>query len=220
MNLSAAYLVKRSANQLNKFYRDTLKGKSNKSFILVDPFKVEPTADQLIGNEKALSKAVSPYLEMQGVFTHKNKNTNEDIKIYFTIDEVVKNKHRYYLLEHKWLKDSDNPESWFFQQSIIQTAFLNALTFYSRKEEGTVLQTAKFFEGSKHSIVIPSTYYSKLVFGNDTYRVTCDQLQVMRFFVTKARTISNYARAKRFDDRYRKQEWEAYFKNFIRYRKD
>lgn len=200
MNLSAALLVKRSTLQLNRFFRKTPKG--NKG-ILVDPFEILPTEDQLEGNRQAEAKAVSKYLEMQSVFTHRN------INIYFSIDEIVIKGGRYYLLEHKWLREKEATEDWFFRQSIIQTAFQGSLAHYSKD-----FKTAGYFKkGEQHQLTLPQKYYSRLQFGDTSYDVKYDSLQVIRFYLTKARALQDYGRSKRFDESYKHREHEYFFSN-------
>lgn len=206
MKLSAALLVKCSTVQLNKFYRDAVKAKLPSEKLLL-PSNNLPTLNQKIGNEAARSKAVSPYIEMQGEFKHK------DISILFTIDEVIEKKTCYHLIEHKWLKDENSYEEWFLINSVIQTAFLGSLAHYSRD-----LKTANFVDSEKHSLTLNKRIISKLQFGNTTYNIKPNPLGVMRFYLTKARAIIDYNKSKRFDTVFKHNEM-SYLKNHISYLK-
>lgn len=212
MNYSAALLVKRSAKQLNYYIRHGHESSSNSlnPNDTIEYFKVEPSERQIKGNEHAEAKATSPYIEMLGVFNHK------DISIYFSIDEVVQTLRGDYLIEHKWLDESTEVEKWFFIQSVIQTAFLGSLSIYCKD-----LRTAGFVDESKprFNISLGDRLFSRLHFGNARYDVKFDPVQVIRFFLTKARCAKDYRLARRFDETYKFREWDAYFKNHIKYRK-
>jgi hypothetical protein len=203
---SAALLVKRSANQLNRFYRKSLRNNKDAPKVFTEGFEAIPTEKQLEGNRQAEAKAVSPFIEMQGCFDHR------DLKIYFSADEVIVKPRCYTLIEHKWL-ESEKYEDWFFKQALIQTAFIRALTKYSPS-----LATAGYYKGPRHELQIPTRFSSRLCFGDKIYSVTCDELKVMQFYLTKARAVRQYERAIRFDAKYKHNEWE-YFKENISYRK-
>jgi hypothetical protein len=214
---SAALLVKRSANQLNRFYRKSLRNNEDVPKVFTEGFEAIPTEKQLEGNRQAEAKAVSPFIEMQGCFEHR------DLKIYFSADEVIVKPRWYTLIEHKWLdpekyerqrfESSKKVADWFFKQALIQTAFIRALTKYSPS-----LATAGYYKGPRHELQIPTRFSSRLCFGDIIYSVTCDELKVMQFYLTKARAVRQYERAIRFDAKYKHNEWE-YFKESISYRK-
>lgn len=208
MNYSAAYLVKRSTKQLNYFIRHMPAEKVNDS-ILIDPFEVIPSERQVKGNASAESKAESPYVEMLGIFKHR------DISIYFSIDEIRRKSRRDYIIEHKWLEDPDEVEDWFFLQSIIQTAFLGSLSSFVKN-----FKTAGFVANDKprHELVLKDKFFTRLQFGEKQYDIKFEPLPIMRFFLTKARAAQKFSRAKQFDDSFRFNEW-SYFKDYIKYRK-
>lgn len=192
---SASALAKKSAAQI-KYLRDR-------------PLP-NATPNQLLGNKNALERSTSVYLEMQGKFVHK------DIEIYFSIDEVKADKNALTYVEHKIVFETSGKD--YFKDSLIQTAFYGALASYVN-----TLATAKYFEGPKFKILIDSYTrrppISILNFGGKCYKVKYNRIEVMRFFLTKARaSLADYDVARRFDFVYRGNEWD-YFKNFIRYRK-
>ncbi len=205
MNYSAALLVKRSTKQLNYFINHAPPNKPEKT-IVTDPFEKLPSERQLQGNAHAESKAQSPYVEMLGIFNHK------DISIYFSVDEF-RRKRNDYLIEHKWLDDPTNVEDWFFMQSLIQTAFLGSLATFVKD-----YKTAGFARGNE-VFKLKDKFYTRLHFGEKEYDVKFDPIPIMRYFLTKARCATKFSLAKRFDETYRFNEWKGYFKDHIQYRR-
>jgi hypothetical protein len=207
MNYSAAFLVKRSTKQLNHFIRHAPPDKTEK-VLVVDPFEKLPSERQIKGNEHAESKAQSPYVEMLGVFNHK------DIFIYFAVDEFRRKRYDY-LIEHKWLEDQSVVEDWFFKQSLIQSAFLGALATFTKEFKTAGYVTSE----TKHTFKLKDNFYTRLHFGDKEYDIKFQPIPIMRFFLTKARCAKKYSLAKRFDSTYRFKEWDDYFKDHIKYRK-
>lgn len=208
MNYSAAYLVKRSAKQLNYFINHMPEGKTGEGLVL-DYFEKLPSERQIKGNEHAAAKSESPYVEMLGVFKHR------DTFIYFSIDEIKRTHRGDYLIEHKWLDDPENVEDWFFVQSLIQAAFQGSLASFVKD-----FKTAGFVpkDQQRHELTLKDKFYVRLAFGEKTYDVKFDPLPIMRFFLTKARCALKFSLAKQFDDTYRFNEWQ-YFKHHIKYRR-
>lgn len=208
MNYSTALLVKRSAKQLNYFLKHTKEPKKD-GIVLIDPFEPIASEDQIEGNRQAGSKAQSEFVEMLGVFKHR------DISIYFSIDEIRPGKKWDYIVEHKWLKEGKSLEDWFFRQSLIQAAFLGSLASFVKD-----LKTAGFVKDRPHNIIeLKDKFFTRLCFGDDTYDVKFEVLPIMRFFLTKARCVKSYKKAMQFDNTYRFHEWDKYFKHYIKYRK-
>jgi hypothetical protein len=149
----------------------------------------------------------SPYIEMASSFTHRN------IKIYFSIDEIQLINNRMYFYEYKMIEDEY--EDWFFKQALIQTAFYGALAKDTKE-----FKTASFIPNKNILKDLPVRRYSRLVFGENIYRVSFNRIPVLRFYLTKARVIANpdYRQAIRFDNSWKFKEWD-WFKANISYKK-
>ena len=154
------------------------------------------------GEKWQQSQTTSPFYEMAGSLVLSGVGFN------FAVDEIRRTSRAFWLIEHKMV--SETPEEWLFHNSIIQTAFYGALV---RAGDGH-LSTANDPE-PKELFVPWQKAKSRLNFGGDMYNVTCNDVAVLRFFVTKARCIGDWGKAKQFDTTYKKQEWIKYFKDYV-----
>jgi len=202
-HFSASELVKCSAAQI-KWNKQEKQKALNQGLQL--PVKA-PSERMIRGNEWASSRIKSPYVEMGGPFRHTHST------IWFSMDEVRVTPKTYKFIEHKMVET--NPEEWFFYSSVIQTAFYGAML-------GTMesIKTAKFYKGEHHQLYIADKkHVVQLHFGEDVYNIKFDSVQVIRFFLTKAKAIqSDWATAKQFDVSWKKKEWE-WFVNYVTYKK-
>ena len=166
-------------------------------------------SEKMIEGEKwQASQTTSEYVEMAGTTVLSGIGFN------FAIDEVCKTSRTNWLIEHKMVSEPPT-DDWFFHSSIIQTAFYGALV---RAGDGH-LMTAEFLnDPAPKKIWVPwNKTKSRLNFGGDLYNVTCNDIAVLRFFITKARCIGNWDKVKRFDAAYKKKEWMAYFKDHVNF---
>ena len=162
--------------------------------------------DQMKEGEKwQQSQTTSPFYEMAGSLVLSGVGFN------FAVDEIRCTARSHWLIEHKMV--SETPDEWFFHSSIIQTAFYGALV---RAGDGH-LSTAKFMnDPNPKELFVPwQKAKSRLNFGGDMYNVTCNDVAVLKFFVTKGRCIGDWNKAKQFDATYKKQEWIKYFKDHV-----
>ena len=193
---SASQLVKSSAKQI---------------LYLRDKPRPAPSKNTEYGDKFAAQYTKSDFVEMGGSLVYK------DLKICFTVDEVVPSVRKIQLIEHKSVREQD---LWYFRSAMIQTAFYGSLARYTEQ-----LKTASFHEGEKHTIqMFPyqdmDKIYSFLNFGGTYYRVTSlSHKDIIRFFLTKARASLDWKKASRFDKEYHHQEWDKYFRKLIKYRK-
>lgn len=216
LNYSASYLVKRSTKQLNYF----LKHSPVDQHIILDPFEIHktPSERQIKGNQHAKANSKSKFVEMLGRFKHR------DISIYFSIDEIKVSSRKDYLIEHKWLESDmatrttveDLSVSQFFKESLIQTAFLGSLACFVKD-----YKTAGFVpkEEPHHKLTLKDEFLSRLHFGDKVFDVKFEPLPIVRFFLTKARCSKKFMLAKQFDETYKDQEWDKYFKDVITYKR-
>jgi hypothetical protein len=119
-----------------------------------------------------------------------------------------------YFYEYKYIEDKEY-EDWFLKQSLIQTAFYGALG-----KRVNQFKSATHINGNNQLEKLPEKRYSRLVFGEKTYRVSYDDIPVLRFYLSKARAIANpdYFVAKNFDDAWKFKEWD-WFKAHISYKR-
>lgn len=224
MRFSAALLVKQSCRQLNYHVRQNLK-KGNNSAI-PDAFSKLPTTEQLDGNKWADSQ-VKGLSEMRGQFHYR------DHVIYFSFDEArVSPKGKLItFVEHKKpsergkiiqslgraLNDEEFEESQlrYFRESVIQTALFRSLFHYSDK----ILKPASF---SKETCTLDCSNAKAsfvLNFGGTRYRVYAPEPNmVARFYLTKLRASLDYEKSTRFDNSWKRREWE-FFKQYVKIHK-
>lgn len=192
-----------SASQLSKDSCSRIKYMRNKP-------KAPVNENMILGERFAESQSHSDMIEMAGWFTHGK------VRIHFAIDEVQQFDKKLWLIEHKSVRED---ELWYFRSCLIQTAFYNCLC-----QLAGYLKTAGYAKGDEYYIDLegykgPSQLLSFLNYGGQKYRVYGELIPIMRYFLTKARaSIGNWEQAKRFDAKYRSDEW-AYFRPFIKYRK-
>lgn len=212
MRHSAALLVKRSAAQL-AYYA------SKNGFESTFPERTPvTTAAQIAGDASAAKQSKSQFVEMSGVFNKLNIQTQKQMEIFHSIDELELISKRVYVIEHKHIESEATKADWFFQASLIQTAFMGALVQFGER----YYRTARYHPGEKHQVKLPidGRVITRLCMEGTYYAVTFDPVKVMKFYLTKARAVEQkHEVAKRFDEAYKQKEWDSYFKDVISYRK-
>ena len=212
-SFSAALLTKRSARQLRRIMLEKAgEKKPGESFFVVPDKNVT----------KAQDKVKSPYVDMAGsLFNRVKGRENLAFSLYFSVDEIRLSRQYLNVIENKSIQDIDKdgePARWYFESALIQTAFYTALT-----RRMSVMKTAAFRQQQGHpifSVDVDRPVIGKLQFGEDLYRVSCsDEQLLIRFFFTKARAIiHSWENAGQFDSTYKHKEWE-FFKSIISKRK-
>ena len=220
---SAALLTKRSARQLRRIMLDKAgEKKPGESFFVVPDKNVTKAQEE--GDAFAESKVKSPYVEMSGyVFNRVKGREYLAFGLYFSVDEIRLSRQYLSVFEHKSIQDAfvdekGRPADWYFESALIQTAFYTALT-----RRMSLMKTAAFRQQQGHpiySLEVDRTVVGRLQFGEELYRVTCsDEQLLIRFFFTKARAIiHSWENAGQFDSTYKHKEWE-FFKSIISKRK-
>ena len=185
VHFSAAELAKKTARQIQYARAKDLK-------VVVSNLMLE-------GNEYAEKSSESKYVEMSGSFVTQK---GYPIVIHFAIDEVQLFGNSAILIEHKMVKFE--PEDWYIQGALIQTALYKALVKYSNG----ILTTAEYQKGMKYTInVSEKSLFSKLNFGGNWYGVDCEPKGILQYFVKKARSTIEYKTAAEFDSKFKGKEW-------------
>lgn len=205
---SAAWLVKKSACQLNYCWRNYAQKDHNK--LIVDPNRA-PNKNEIQGDNFARQCSISPYIEMTGTFTRGEHS------ILYSIDEI-RDCSSIFLVEHKAV--DREAEDWYFKSSLIQTAFYGSLIEAGLHFDKKVkLQTAAYVDKhlSRNLFEIDTSIQreSYLNFGNRYYKVEYDPVAVMKFFMTKARACLHYTKSRNFDKSFKHKEWDKYFINCV-----
>ena len=222
-SFSAALLTKRSARQLRRIMLEKAGEKKPGEPFFVVPDK-NVTKAQELGDVFAESKVKSPYVEMAGsLFNRVKGRENLAFSLYFSVDEIRLSHQYLNVVEHKSIQDGfvdedGKPARWYFESALIQTAFYTALA-----RRMSVMKTAAFRQQQGYpifSVDVDRPVVGKLQFGEDLYRVSCsDEQLLIRFFFTKARAIiHSWKNAGQFDSTYKHKEWE-FFKSIISKRK-
>ena len=194
MNFSAKDLCSKSAMQI-KYLRD-------------NPNKRTVTQNMLNGSEfqKSIfhSNSKALYSEMVGCYT----TFDNEIKIYFSND-IITNKS---IIEVKYV--SGNYEDWFLENSILQCAFYKSLIMMGC----TSLKTASFVNEPKKMIKISRDIDYYLKFGDRIFKIEVIHPEgIFGFFLCKAKHTMNYDDAKKFDEMYKRKEFNTLSKFFNYY---
>lgn len=137
----------------------------------------------------------------------------DDIVIYFCNDLVTTNK----IVEVKSIVGE--AESWYFESSLLQTAFYKAMLMLS----SGWLFTPKFRikEGyARDKIHVDPFIDYHLLFGNKEYKITIPTIEdakiIVDFFVQKASIIAkgSWDEARSFDSKYKFKQYEALNNHF------
>ena len=193
---SASDLVKRSACQIKYLLNNKLDIKASKKQL------------QGLNHQNKLGNELNAKQEYRGVYK------NDNIIIYYCNDLVLNDK----IIEVKNVEGK--VEDWYFQSSILQTAFYKSLILNS---DGT-LETPQFRinQGYKHEIIhidINLPYY--LYFGDEKYLVTVKKPKyIINFFYNKAKlTITeSYDYLRLYDSKNRYNQFTL-LKEYFSYKK-
>lgn len=177
----------------------------------------QPSEAALEGNEKALGKSESKYIEMRGTYKFKYGKTN--ISIHYSFDEIVPNEVACLLIEHKNITDNSGVELWYRNSSILQTAVYQSFASLNSDRK---LRTATFFinEGNPLQVFDIDKLYlrSELHLGNQIYSVTAvNEQELFAFYLRKATATLSYDTAKEWDTLYKHKEFD-HLHNHIKYR--
>lgn len=146
--------------------------------------KRRPTQGAIDGNAYAETVQTSEYVEMRGAY-----NAFDDIDIYFSIDEFFLGGASMVLHEIKMVRDMSSYEDWYFNSSILQTAFYLSL---SRSVEHYQRATFALKQYGNLEIDIPLDVKREVVllFGEDKYSVdVTNDNAVLNYFKRKIRAI-------------------------------
>lgn len=200
---SAANLVKQSAKQI-RFLRDRKKYFES---LNIDKDVNPPTKRMVECAEKQLVKSSSEFLEMRGTF-------EDDYLVFFCWDEIVVRGDEFLFVERKEVEG--DAEDWYFQSSLIQSAFYADMSQYVDD-----YYTAKFFTKAGNEKKYLSTKKGKkkfrLVFGDKTYKVKLKgKGNFVDFYMKKARASFDRYSATLFDDKHKHKEWK-HLKKYLKY---
>ena len=198
MNFSAAKLIKCSAKQLVYFdhKKNKYKGKSKVS-------------DRVLKGQEDAEEKAEHLQEMRGTLKFN------DNLMFFSWDEVFDSDTTVICMERKMV--DERVEEWYFQSSIIQTAFYAALTY-----KVDDLYTAKFARKSlktQHVDLRNKELQFVLCFGDDVYDVRIDNYTpFVRHLKHKANIVQelDYEKATEWDRLYKHREYPL-FKDNIEY---
>lgn len=190
LHLSLSQLIKQSAMQTCYLRKNN---------------KAKPVTKAMIqGNDIAIDKSESEYVEMRGTYNHDN------LLIHYAFDEVNVNDVSALLIEHKNITSGSPVEMWYFEYSILQTAVYQA---FAQVNRNTKLQTATFYTNKgnpKLELDFGNLYLrSELRMDNRAYTVIAtDAKKLVKFYCEKAVATLNYNDAKEFDLKYKHQEYK------------
>lgn len=196
---SASSLVKQSASQIK---------------YLLSHKQVKPLSANIISGTKHQFNSASVMTnkiaeEMRGSYI------KGDITIYFCNDVLLD----YKLVEIKSIDESRKIEDWYFNSSILQTAFYKSLLLNSNGLLCTpAFRIKEGYQNITRQIDINMPYY--LMFGKDHYRIdVLNDKFIINFYLKKIKAIlSSWDDVKIFDDKYKFKEYE-YLKKALKYNK-
>jgi hypothetical protein len=179
----------------------------------------EVTPEQLHGNELALQKSTSDYMEMRG--SYKTVVGHNELIIHYAFDEVIPDftdhkrgqvmKGSQLYIEHKNIFKSDELQPYTVHQYIAQMA---AYAAFNQCNPNRSLQTADFFvkEGNpllKLKAKDAMHCYYQLCINDICIDVSPKNPQkIVDFFVIKAITSLDYETAKEYDLQFKGHTWE------------
>ena len=178
-------------------------------YFRVNKKEPEVTDQMLLGEEFQKKHTTSNCIEMGGRFETKN------FKILYSIDEVRTLGDRLICYEHKM---SIDPEKWFFESSLIQTAFYSAMFKYE-----TQLVTSKFQREKSETITLKLDGFKQrsfiLNFGGEHYRIYNKYPEdLIMFYIRKANATQSYEKGRVFDALYKHKEYPL-LKHYFNYEK-
>jgi len=188
ITFGAADLVKKSAMQLCYQRRN----------------KVIPpvTENQLKGVAYQEAQAKSVFQEMKGTYKH------DYIYISYCIDEVQFSEKtgKYLCIERKMQDERELPQ-WFINKSILQTSLYSSLVKFN---PNTLYSTAQFRLNEGHPYyelkIVDFKYYLKI--GENLLFFVPPKVEVLDFFIKKAKASLNYETGKEWDHLYKHKEFD------------
>jgi hypothetical protein len=195
MFISASMLVKHSAAGL--------------VYLRLNKKETEITDQMLLGEEFQKQNTESNLVEMGGKFKTKS------FTIAYSIDEIRTDNERLICYEHKMAID---PDKWFFESSLIQTAFYAAMLKYE-----TRLMTSKFQREKSETLILKLDGFAQrsfiLNFGGTHYRIFNKYPEdLIMFYVRKAVATRSYETGRAFDALYKHKEYPL-LKHYFNYEK-
>jgi hypothetical protein len=165
ISISAAMLVKNSMKQMVFI---ELKGKRKIS------------DNMITGDNHAESITKNMHQELGGSLKTNN------FTIHFSVDGIVYNT----AIEVKHVRDIDEVDSWFLNNSIIQSSFYAELLKHTNKLRTSYFRIVQGYKSVERSLIEWPIYYFVLMFGNDKYLISGSK-KVFAHFVIKANEYSN-----------------------------
>jgi hypothetical protein len=200
-----ADLIKKSAMQI--------------CYLRNNPDKAVVTPAQVAGNELALAKATSQFLEMRG--TYKLPVNNQEVLIHYAFDEVIpdfKDDNKglvmtgsFLFIEHKNITSDKPVTDWYVNNSMLQLAVYAA---FNQLNPSRYLNTATFFMelgNPKQTLFAPDPLHSfyQLQFNDTKIDIEPIDVEKMRdFYGFKALATSSYERAKEWDAKFKFKEFD------------
>jgi hypothetical protein len=207
IHMSLADLVKQSAFQICHLRKK--------------PELKETTPEQIHGNELALEKSQSEYLEMRGSFKFLY-NSDTEVIIHYAFDEILLDfrddnkaqvmKGSQLYIEHKNIFKSDSLNEYTVYLYIMQLA---AYAAFNEMNPNRQLQTAEFFikEGNPKMLLKakdPMHCFYLLRINNIKIDISIvDPELIVSFFKQKAIATLDYDRAKEWDIDWKMSTWAA-----------
>lgn len=196
---SAKDLVSRSCKQL-KFFIENPDAKPKPTDAQYDGIdyqhQIALSIDGLIGEE------MGNYIEF------------DNIRVYFSNDIVTPSE----IIEVKNIDKNRPVEEYYRNNSILQTAMYCALTW----ECNRFLRTSAFHVNSGHeykTTIVDSRFEYKLYFGDEKYLILITNREKLIYFLkTKALYCLDWNKAKEFDAKYKRREFEV-LKDCFEYKK-
>lgn len=177
------------------------------------------TPDNITGNAYAdfMSKG---YVEMTGAYK-VNQDTNKLI-IFYPFDEIRIRGNERIFIEHKWIKDLNTIEPWFFESSICQIALMASL---HQLNERKIYATAKFRVKAGHDVDVLDLSIQEntkemyvLNFGGQMFELTVTPEPIRDHFINKAIASLTYTDAKLWDIKYKYKDYEM-IKEYITFKR-
>jgi len=197
---SAAKLLKKSAKHL--------------VYLAAHPEKQITTENMIKGNAEAEKKCIG--IPELGSFIERG-----DIRIYYSIDETRVRAGKFVFIEHKWIRDINTVEDWFFNSSIAQVALYLAM---HQVNVAKLYKTSYFYmkeTGQNISINLKGMNKIRYVlyFGEKKYLVTIRRAsKIVDHLFEKAQSLGNYDDAKMWDTAYNLQGTTDFILKYTKYK--
>ena len=196
---SAKDLLNRSCKQL-KFFIDNPEAKPKPTYAQYDGIdyqhQIALSIDNLIGEE------MGNYIEF------------DNIRVYFSNDIVTTSE----IIEVKNINKERSVAEYYRNNSILQSAVYYALTQVCNR----FLRTSAFHHNNGYdykTVVLNDDFKYKLYFGDEKYIILLTNIsKLITFLKTKALHCLDWNKAKLFDEKYKRKEFEI-LKDCFKYKK-